>query len=152
MMNAFLLHSFFIFDEHKLLKEQHRHTIVCLHHQHSTSFIKAIWSCLLPVDLLGLGRLLQILVLLQKVGPVKVQKLTKIHRLIMCVLAQLSSCSVDRVFSKLERIRKATGEHLKEDMCEVRLLLQCNGTLDAMYNALVLKWDGEWIAFIFLCL
>ena len=37
----------------------------------------------------------------------------------LCVLAQLSSCSVERVFSKLERIRKATGEHLKEDMCEV---------------------------------
>ena len=61
----------------------------------------------------------------------------------LCVLAQLSSCSVERVLSKLERIRKATGEQLREDMCEVCLLLQCNGTLDDMYNALVLKWDGE---------
>ena len=61
----------------------------------------------------------------------------------LVVLAQLSSCSVERVFSKLERIRKATGENMKEDMCEIRLLLQCNGTLDDMYDALVLKWKGD---------
>ena len=60
----------------------------------------------------------------------------------LIVLAQLSSCSVERVFSKLENIRQCTGDNLKEDMCEVRLLLQCNGDLDEMYNALVLNW-GE---------
>ena len=46
-------------------------------------------------------------------------------------------CSVERVFSKLERIRQHTGDNLKEDMCEVRLLLQCNGDLDDMYNVLL---------------
>ena len=61
----------------------------------------------------------------------------------LIVLAQLSSCSVERVFSKLERIRQSTGDTLKEDMCEVRLLLQCNGTLDEMYKALVLDWVDE---------
>ena len=60
----------------------------------------------------------------------------------LIVLAQLSSCSVERVFSKLERIRQHTGDNLKEDMCEVRLLLQCNGDLlDDMYNALVVNWS-----------
>ena len=58
----------------------------------------------------------------------------------LIVLAQLSSCSVERVFSKLEKIRQVTGDNLKEDMCEVRLLLQCNGDLDEMYRALVLDW------------
>ena len=61
----------------------------------------------------------------------------------LIVLAQLSSCSVERVFSKLEKIRQVTGDNLKEDMCEVRLLLQCNGDLDEMYRALVLDWVDE---------
>ena len=59
----------------------------------------------------------------------------------LIVLAQLSSCSVERVFSKLERIRKSTGDSLKEDMCEIRLMLQVNGDLDDMYNALVLNYE-----------
>lgn len=59
----------------------------------------------------------------------------------LIVLAQLSSCSVERVFSKLERIRKATGDSLKEDMCEIRLMLQVNGDLDDMYDALVLNYE-----------
>ena len=63
--------------------------------------------------------------------------------LCLIVLAQLSSCSVERVFSKLEKIRQVTGDNLKEDMCEVRLLLQCNGDLDEMYRALVLDWVDE---------
>ena len=41
----------------------------------------------------------------------------------LIVLAQLSSCSVEQVFSKLEKIRKVASENLKEDMCEIRLLL-----------------------------
>ena len=61
----------------------------------------------------------------------------------LIVLAQLSSCSVERVFSKLEKIRKITGETLKEDMLEVRLMLQCNGTLDELYNNLVLNYNGD---------
>jgi len=56
--------------------------------------------------------------------------------------AQLSSCSVERVFSKLERIVTVTSDNIKEDMCEVRLLLQVNGDLDEMYNALVVNF-GE---------
>ena len=61
----------------------------------------------------------------------------------LIVLAQLSSCSVERVFSKLEKIRKVTGENLKEDMCEIRLLLQVNGDLDELYNGLVLNYVEE---------
>ena len=57
--------------------------------------------------------------------------------------AQLSSCSVERVFSKLEKIVKVTSDTLKEDMCEVRLLLQVNGDLDEMYNALVVNFGEE---------
>ena len=62
----------------------------------------------------------------------------------LIVLAQLSSCSVERVFSVLERIRQVTGEHVKEDMMvmEIRLMLQCNGDLDKLYNDLVLNWQG----------
>jgi len=57
--------------------------------------------------------------------------------------AQLSSCSVERVFSKLERIVKVTSDNIKEDMCEVRLLLQVNGDLDEMYNALAVNFGEE---------
>lgn len=58
----------------------------------------------------------------------------------LVVLLQLSSCSVERVFSKLESIRVGTGGNLKEDMTEVRLFLQCNGDLDELYKALVTDW------------
>jgi len=62
----------------------------------------------------------------------------------LIVLAQLSSCSVERVFSKLEKIREVCGDSLKGDMCEIRLLLQVNGDMDDMYNGLVLnRVDGE---------
>ena len=47
----------------------------------------------------------------------------------LAVLAQLSSCSVERVFSKLKIIRERCGEKLYDDMCEIRLFLQCNGDL-----------------------
>eukprot|EP00979_Chaetoceros_neogracilis_P018824 scaffold11265_cov308-Chaetoceros_neogracile.AAC.2 len=50
--------------------------------------------------------------------------------------AQLSSCSV-------ERIVKVTSDTMKEDMCEVRLLLQVNGDLDEMHNALVVNYGEE---------
>ena len=67
------------------------------------------------------------------------------HGVDICLifLAQLSSCSVERVFSKLENIGKVTGEHLKEDMCEIRLLLQVNEDLDDLYNGLVLNYVEE---------
>jgi hypothetical protein len=60
----------------------------------------------------------------------------------LIVLAQLSSCSVERVFSRLDKVREVTGDNLKEDIMEVRLMLQCNGDLDDMYNALVLNWEN----------
>ena len=60
----------------------------------------------------------------------------------LVVLAQLSSCSVERVFSALDRIRQVTGENIKADMMEIRLMLQCNGDLDDLYNDLVLNWNG----------
>ena len=59
----------------------------------------------------------------------------------MVFLAQLSSCSVERVFSKLEMIRKFSGDKLKEDMCEIRLLLNVNGDLDDMNDALVVNYN-----------
>ena len=67
------------------------------------------------------------------------------HGVAICliVLAQLSSCSVKRVFSKLEKIRKVTGKNLKEDMCEIRLILHVNGDLDELYNGLVLNYVDE---------
>ena len=54
----------------------------------------------------------------------------------LIVLTQLSSCSVERMFSKLEGIRKVCGENLYDDMAEVRLLLRCNGDLEPLVNKL----------------
>ena len=48
------------------------------------------------------------------------------------VIAQLSSCSVERVFSKLKNIRNHCGENMYDDKCEVRLFLQCNGDLSKL--------------------
>ena len=41
---------------------------------------------------------------------------------------------MERVFLVLERIWRLTGDGLKEEMLELRLLLQVNGDLDEMYN------------------
>ena len=54
----------------------------------------------------------------------------------LIVLTQLSSCSVERVFSKLEGIRKVCGEKLCDDMAEIRLFLRCNGDLEPLVNKL----------------
>ena len=48
----------------------------------------------------------------------------------LVVLIQLSSCSVERVFSRLKHIRDVVGDNMLEDIWEIRLLLQCNGELD----------------------
>ena len=50
----------------------------------------------------------------------------------LVVLIQLSSCSVERVFSRLKHIRDVVGDNMNmlEDIWEIRLLLQCNGELD----------------------
>ena len=67
------------------------------------------------------------------------------HELVtwLIVLAQLSSCSVERVFPKLEHLRLTTGDGVKEDMLEVRLLPQINGDLNEMYNTLVLNYSED---------
>lgn len=54
----------------------------------------------------------------------------------LVVLTQLSSCSVERVFSKLDKVRKVCGDVLYDDMMEVRLLLQCNGDMEDLRNSL----------------
>jgi len=61
-----------------------------------------------------------------------------IHALVLrlVVLVQLSSCCIERVFSKLKHIRDRCGEKLYDDMCEVRLFLQCNGDLTDLYESL----------------
>ena len=50
----------------------------------------------------------------------------------LVVHIQLSSCSVERVFSRLKHIRDVVGDNMNmlEDIWEIRLLLQCNGELD----------------------
>ena len=55
----------------------------------------------------------------------------------LIVLAQLSSCSVERVFSKLERIRQHTGDNLKEDIC-VRSACSCNAMVTWMTCTMLL--------------
>ena len=58
----------------------------------------------------------------------------------LVVLSQLSSCSVERVFSRLSLIRERCGENIFEDMTEIRLFMQCNGTLDDL-NEAALKFN-----------
>ena len=41
---------------------------------------------------------------------------------------------MERVFLVLERIWRLAGDGLKEEMLELRLLLQVKGDLDEMYN------------------
>ena len=48
----------------------------------------------------------------------------------LVVLTQLSSCSVERVFSRLSVIEDVCGGGMLEDALEMRLFLQCNGDLN----------------------
>lgn len=52
----------------------------------------------------------------------------------LAVLVQLSSCSVERVFSQLELIRRRFGEHMLDDLAGLHIFLQCNGNLDELYH------------------
>ena len=62
----------------------------------------------------------------------------------MVFLAQLSSsCSAERVFSKLDWICKFSSDNVNEDMCEICLLLNVNGDLDDMYDPLVVNYNGN---------
>ena len=47
----------------------------------------------------------------------------------LVVLAQLSSCSVECVFSRLKLICEICGDNIKEDMVNLWLMLQCNGDI-----------------------
>ena len=53
----------------------------------------------------------------------------------LVVLTQLSSCAVERVFSRLERIRHTCGDNLYEDITEIRVLMRCNGDLGGLKDA-----------------
>ena len=50
------------------------------------------------------------------------------------VLSQLSSCSVERVLSRVNDIRKTCGDNMFEDIFELRMMMMCNGYLDDMVN------------------
>ena len=52
----------------------------------------------------------------------------------LVVLAQLSSCSVERVFSRLKLIQDICGGGMYEDMLEMRLFIQCNGDVHEILN------------------
>ena len=55
----------------------------------------------------------------------------------LVVLTQMSSCSVECVFSRLQLISERCQHNLYEDMTEIRLFLQCNGDLDELYESLL---------------
>jgi len=59
------------------------------------------------------------------------------------VLSQLSSCSVERVFSRLQLINERCGDNLFEDMLEIRLFMQCNGDLQALYENTLKLSNGD---------
>ena len=50
--------------------------------------------------------------------------------LILVVLAQVSSCAVERVFSQLNLVRQKMGDNLSEEMTECYMLARCNGDLN----------------------
>lgn len=60
----------------------------------------------------------------------------------LIVLTQTSSCSVERVFSRLKLIREICGERLKEDITLFRILLQCNGDLGELLEQYNNGGDG----------
>jgi len=51
------------------------------------------------------------------------------HALTLVELAQISSCSVERVFSQLKLDRGARGDKMLEDIVEIRMFCRCNGDL-----------------------
>ena len=52
----------------------------------------------------------------------------------LVVLAQLSSCSVERVFSRLKFIQDVCSGGIYEDSLEMRLFIQCNGDVHEILN------------------
>jgi len=51
------------------------------------------------------------------------------HALRLVVLTQISSCSIERVFSQLKLVRDACGDNMLEDMVKIRMFCRCNGDL-----------------------
>ena len=47
------------------------------------------------------------------------------------------------VSSKLTQICHATGDEIKQDLLDARLLLQINGLLDEIYKNLVLNYSED---------
>ena len=50
------------------------------------------------------------------------------------VLSQLSSCAVERTFSRLKATRDKLNDNTLEDMAEIRMFLECNGELEALFS------------------
>lgn len=50
------------------------------------------------------------------------------------VLTQLSSCSVEHLFSRLKCIQDVCGGRMYEDMLEISLFIQCNGDVHEIMN------------------
>eukprot|EP00979_Chaetoceros_neogracilis_P013528 scaffold3881_cov173-Chaetoceros_neogracile.AAC.2 len=46
-------------------------------------------------------------------------------------------CAVERVFSRLKKMRDICGDNSLEDMTEVRIFMMCNGDLDELLYSLV---------------
>ena len=49
---------------------------------------------------------------------------------LVCLLRQLSSAAVERVFSQINHIRSLGGDDLKQDNLELRAMLRYNGNCD----------------------
>ena len=54
----------------------------------------------------------------------------------LIVLTQLSSCSAERVFSRLTLIKEICGHKLLEDMMNLHLMMQCNGDISELLSSL----------------
>ena len=61
----------------------------------------------------------------------------------LVILCQLSSCSVERVFSCLKLIQDVCGTNMLQDHLEMRLFLQCNGDIQEMMNTIQKYTRGE---------
>lgn len=61
----------------------------------------------------------------------------------LVVLSRLSSCSVERAFSRLQLINERYGDDLFEDMLEIRLFMRCNGDLQALYENTLKLGNGD---------
>ena len=54
----------------------------------------------------------------------------------LVVLVQMSSCSVERVFSRLKLIVDKCGNNMKEDMVLLCIIMQCNGDVEELLSEL----------------